>query len=96
MFRWLVSREIRADLDELYSKIARLRVDIEQLERSMTSLRQFKYRKARTKAEDQEAGDEVLKDPRLIEFLAGMHPSERRMVESALMEKYKNEEEQED
>lgn len=63
MFRWLINKEIRTDLDILYSKIARLQADMDAIRTNMGSLRNFVWKsKPKTKSSEVErdAEDEAL------------------------------------
>jgi len=93
MFKWLISKAMRTELDELYSKLARLRTDHDLLRERVISGEQRKYRVARRKADEQilEEGN-PLNSPEMQAFLAGMLPQERLMLETQLKEKYKSDE----
>lgn len=56
MFRKFINKEIRADLDTLFSEISRLKAKMEALETNMTSLRGF-YNRLKSKRSEEEGDD---------------------------------------
>jgi len=82
MFRWLVNKEIRGDLDEMHSKIKRLHADVEALTRRMNSLQGSLNRAGGRAKKDTAEGDEGGND--VESLLAGLTPQEKAHVMNSI------------